>query len=1089
MTTCNQVMCKYGLNTANDVKKWLLKNHPDKGGKIKPDEFNKVIECYQYAHRDGSKGIFYDDDTSANKSKQDKSKKKTNRPDRSNTKRREYRRKVFNCMRKTANFSKINLYHKFDKPNFSPVDFNKTLLEASPKLVRLLNNIKELDRLDIKNHGKVFKHFIFSDVKEGGSGAKIIASALSANGFINVVKAGKVPRQQRLRLYLDTSGSSRNKFALLCSNSVYNTNFNEKIKREILTQFNKRPDNINGKQFRFVILDSGFKEGIDLFDVKYVHIFEPSTTIADLKQTVGRATRTCGQKGLDFIPNIGWPLYVYNYYLTVPDVTQESLYLPASSVKNISEKNPDIDPESDYFLFKDATTTKSTSRLHDATMKFSEFDKAMTNLSQQLFYLAPQLAVDYSLTSRLHNIEDLNSSLFDNEVPYLKGGAKNSKKVRDPTKHLQRINRGTKYFNIDLINCRGKCGDKTTRDVPVSLDFLYRVYNLYGHPRREIPKSRRRQYFCQYMRENPLYCEQINHEWSLRYSRIPDIIETNRGQQQIVERLEDLEMRIDDGGDLDDPTEREYKILEYGGTNTRTNANARTNARRDRVPRNRLGFKAMRDFIQSNYNSRGYKWAKIEIENRCIEKKQDTTTNTNNNTNNNTNTNSKNNSSIEFNPTQQFLIDYFVPESPYKGILAWHSVGTGKTCTGVATASSTFERQGYNILWITRTTLKGDVWKNIFDQICHTILSYEVENGLVLPEKLTDRKRLLSDKWLEPMSYKQFSNLLSGKNSIYEILRSRNGSEDILRKTLLIIDEAHKLYGGDLKPAERPDVEVMERLIMNSYRKSGNDSCRLLLMTATPITNSPMELFNLTNLFFKDDEDKITTNPAKFRQEYMTDRNILSDKGITKIANALAGSISYLNRERDPTQFAQPIMINIPAIMTHVSNQNRNQDKELRDMVFLNKKVENAETNIKELIKEIKGKTKQLKREITSLRSIQKQTKKVGKEYCKNTHPGQKEKTKRDDCLKKLDVDIKALEREIVRLVEELNGLLQESMSLENTSDDVKTMNKEIQERVKVIKRSLLQEYILFKKCGYLGYLAGKRGNRPARDTYSYLAE
>ena len=37
-------------------------------------------------------------------------------------------------------------------------------------------------------------------------------------------------------------------------------------------------------------------------------------TIADLKQTVGRATRTCGQKGLEFQPGIGWPLFVYNYY-------------------------------------------------------------------------------------------------------------------------------------------------------------------------------------------------------------------------------------------------------------------------------------------------------------------------------------------------------------------------------------------------------------------------------------------------------------------------------------------------------------------------------------------------------------------------------------------------------------------------------------------------------------------------------------------------------------------------------------------------------------------------------------------------------
>lgn len=81
-------------------------------------------------------------------------------------------------------------------------------------------------------------------------------------------------------------------------------------KKTILGAFNERPANVHGRRMRVIIFDSGFKEGIDLFDVKYVHIFEPSMTLADLKQTVGRATRTCGQKGLDFVPNMGWPLFV-----------------------------------------------------------------------------------------------------------------------------------------------------------------------------------------------------------------------------------------------------------------------------------------------------------------------------------------------------------------------------------------------------------------------------------------------------------------------------------------------------------------------------------------------------------------------------------------------------------------------------------------------------------------------------------------------------------------------------------------------------------------------------------------------------------
>ena len=65
-------------------------------------------------------------------------------------------------------------------------------------------------------------------------------------------------------------------------------------------------------------MDSGFKEGIDLFDVKYVHIFEPQTSKADQKQVIGRGTRTCGQRGLDFHPTKGWPLYVFVYDIAIP---------------------------------------------------------------------------------------------------------------------------------------------------------------------------------------------------------------------------------------------------------------------------------------------------------------------------------------------------------------------------------------------------------------------------------------------------------------------------------------------------------------------------------------------------------------------------------------------------------------------------------------------------------------------------------------------------------------------------------------------------------------------------------------------------
>ena len=227
------------------------------------------------------------------------------------------------CVRNVANWSTVKQTHRLDSDKYSGADIRKVLTEVSPKITALISNIIKLDRKDMKEHGKKFKHFIFSDVR-GLSGIKIVGSALLATGFNLAMRPGNkevdiaIPKGT-----VKTTGS--NNFVLLTSTPLFGLPITDRTKRKIIGKtgiFNSRKPgiegNVHGEQIRIVVGDSGFKEGVDLFDVKYVHILEPQLSSADFTQAVGRATRTCGQSSLQFVPDQGWILEVFEYDLALP---------------------------------------------------------------------------------------------------------------------------------------------------------------------------------------------------------------------------------------------------------------------------------------------------------------------------------------------------------------------------------------------------------------------------------------------------------------------------------------------------------------------------------------------------------------------------------------------------------------------------------------------------------------------------------------------------------------------------------------------------------------------------------------------------
>lgn len=709
------------------------------------------------------------------------------------------------CVRKKSNLSKGLDKYKFDSLNFSGEELLNKIPTISPKLHELLEKIHKLDTADMKEHGKKFKHFIFSDVKSGAHGARLIASALIATGYhlgysaelkkpndkasvTNSASATAIEesedekedapekrenRYKKLELNTDEElmRNPHTNFFLLSSVMVYDQPITVAAKKQMLAKFNQRPENIHGDLARIIVLDSGFKEGIDLFDIKYVHIFEPSSVPADQKQVIGRGTRTCGQKGLEFHPSKGWPLHIFIYDLAIPKKVQGS-FLGAGNAIDLYLKSMNIDVRQFHFA-------------HDL--------EKSTVLG----------SVDYDLNKNIH--------MFS--IP--------------SAKNIERLPGGSEfvYGGAPKLRIRSPVATETTTKVALP-----------------------------------------DHSVQLRKT-----------------------------------------------------------------------YPEMREYINTYFKE--YTWDIVKMTNMCME-----------------NMNGGGNV-LKYTPSQNFIRNYFTPLNPCKGMLLWHSVGTGKTCSAIATATSSFEKQEYTILWVTRTTLKNDIWKNMFDQVCNESIRNKIEytDGFTMPKEHAQRMRLLSKSWkIRPISYKQFSNLVSKQNSIYKTLVKINGEVDPLRKTLIIIDEAHKLYGGDdLSGIERPDMNALHTALMKSYEISGDNSVRLMLMTATPITTKPMELIQLINLC-KPLSEQMPATFDEFSNEYLDVQGEFTETGRYKYLDDIAGYVSYLNREKDARQFAQPIVTQVSVPMVQNEELIEKFDKKLmREQ--MNEETKELQMKLVEKANEIEG--------------------------------------------------------------------------------------------------------------------------------------
>ena len=220
-----------------------------------------------------------------------------------------------------------------------------------------------------------------------------------------------------------------------------------------------------------------------------------------------------------------------------------------------------------------------------------------------------------------------------------------------------------------------------------------------------------------------------------------------------------------------------------------------------------------------------------------------------------------------FYPQQRLVAEYIHPNTPYRGLLCYHGLGSGKTLvmigvlakflqyeptrTIIVLAPPKLIQNFYDDLAKTETTtLFGDDAKSMTDEERERRIHRQlnVKTFEEIANRLNGRtRRDLPANRVESQKQRNNENIVTvgrGFGALPEgTVQSDTPEEPLLNNTLIMIDEAHDLVTPH--KASYPPIDKAYSVV--SAMKRATD-CRILLMTATPMRDDPYELGILLNM-------------------------------------------------------------------------------------------------------------------------------------------------------------------------------------------------------------------------------------------------
>ncbi len=218
-----------------------------------------------------------------------------------------------------------------------------------------------------------------------------------------------------------------------------------------------------------------------------------------------------------------------------------------------------------------------------------------------------------------------------------------------------------------------------------------------------------------------------------------------------------------------------------------------------------------------------------------------------------------------------------------RGLLVWHSTGSGKLCTATAVMDAFWDNKDTHIIYVTSVEASNSNPPSNFHECASRFLPRFLGKDKHQIKQSFEKRKVMFMTFAQIAHYLMIAKGLKSVKTEKDIQKHKT----LLNDAILIIDEVHNIFKP--LPNQKEENDALRKFLLDEHNPN-TKFLKIVILTATPGETST-DIVALLNMV-RDKNKPMIQVP-----------NVFDKKSLSGFENDIRGLISYFDMSKDYTKF------------------------------------------------------------------------------------------------------------------------------------------------------------------------------------------